>query len=282
MPIILLVAALAIGTWVGYNPAAGPPLGPALRADFVDAGSGECVFVRTPDGASVLIDPGDEAHASDVIDRLKAEGVKRLDYVVLTNPGREHIGGVPKLLESVPVGAVLDGCVQATTSAYNRALTAVCDRKIEYAELRAGMNVGVGDAAILQVLAPSENRKDWSGDPDDNSLIIRLIFGGARIMLTSDIGRDGEANLIYATKDLDSQVLKVADHGSYGSTSLEMLRLVRPEYLVMSCGPGKRPHRRTLERLAEDRTGAALYRTDQNGTVTVRTDGQRIVVETER
>jgi beta-lactamase superfamily II metal-dependent hydrolase len=282
MPIILLVAALALGTWVGWKPASGPPLGPTLRAEFIDVGPGECTLIRTPDGASVLVDSGAEEHVGAVTDRLRAVGIEHLDYLVMTNPGSGHIGGVPKMLESMPVDIVLDGCISAETPAYRQALDTIAQRRIKYAELRAGMNIGVGRDAVLQVFAPSQDRSGWSGDPDDRSAVMRLVFGRARILLTSGIGRNGEAALISGNENLESQVLKVADHGSRGSTSLEMLRHVRPEHLVMFCGDGRSPHRRTLERLSEDRTGAVLYRTDQNGTVTVRTDGRRIVVETER
>lgn len=284
LPIILVFGAFILGTWMGMKPFVGPALGPTVRVDFLDVGGGESILIRTPDGANVLMDAGDDSHSGEVIDFLQRNGVSHLDYLIITSSRRDHIGGVPSVLKGVKIGAVLDGSIPVESDAQRDMLNAIADGKLEYAELRAGMNIPVGRSVVLEVLAPPSEEDEWSRNPDDDSAVIRLLYGRAAMLLTSDIQSVGEARLIAEHKDLESQVLKVADHGSSESTSLELLRLVRPEYLIVSAGDrGRRvPSRRTMERLSEERTGAAVLRTDQDGGITVRTDGRKIVVEKSR
>jgi competence protein ComEC len=148
------------------------------------------------------------------------------------------------------------------------------------------MEFRLGANAQLRVLAPGRKLVNGTkADANNNSVVVRLLFGRVRMLFPGDIEKEGEGRLIASHQDLESQVLKVAHHGGLDSTSLEFLRLVRPEYLILSVGAGNKsgcPDRNTLQRLSKDRTSASLFRTDNNGTITVRTDGRRIVVETQR
>jgi competence protein ComEC len=148
------------------------------------------------------------------------------------------------------------------------------------------MNLALGKKTRLEVLGPPvPHIHGTESDANNNSVVIRMVYGKVRMLFTGDIERKAEGKLIASRRDLESQVLKVAHHGSSGSTSLELLRLVRPEYLVISVGRGNdygHPHRQTLRRLAQDKTGAQLFRTDRDGTITIRTDGRETVAETER
>lgn len=283
VPIILLVAALSLGTWMGWKPISGPPLGPAMRVDFIDVGQGDSILISTPDNVHVLVDAGDEQHGDAVLDYLRANGVKKLDYVIMTTTHEEHIGGLNSVLEGCPVSAVLDGSRTDQGEVHYDVLRMISDRRIPYGELNADMNIALGKSAILEILAPE--RAHGPNGRADGTVVMRLAFGGARILLTSDIGREYEAKLIARHRDVSSQVLKVADYGSEQATSLELLRLVRPEFVVVSTGghSGRNDtNRRAMERLSEERTAAALFRTDIDGTITLRTDGNRIVVEPER
>lgn len=285
LPIILLVASLAIGIRLGWKPLT-QSLGPAVRVDFIDVGQGDSIFIKTPDGVNALIDAGNEEYGPDVVAHLRRLGVRRIDLVVMSHPEDDHIGGMPYVLDAFQVGAVLDSGYTHASDVQERVFEIIEAKKIPYHLAVRDMEFRLGLNTQLQVLAPGNQlAKGTKADANNNSVVVRLLFGRVQMLFPGDIGSEGEGRLIASHQDIESQVLKVANHGASDSTSLEFLRLVRPEYLILSVGAknkDKNPNKDTLQRLSKERTSASMFRTDKNGTITVLTDGRRIVVETQR
>ncbi len=281
VPIILLVTALALGTWLGFKEPT-VSLGPAVCIEFMNVGQGDCVLIRTPEGATALVDAGGPSCGEGIVDYLRRLGIKRLDLVVMTHPERDHLGGMPDVLKAFPVYGVLDSGYLGDSDLHRKVLKTIEDQNIPYHRAVRGMEFRLDSQARLEVLAPSEQQLHGTvSDSANNSVVVRLVYGRVRVLLPGDIRREGEASLIASHVDIESEVLKVAYHGKADSTSLEFLRLVRPQYCIISAKAGE-PDKSTLSRLATEHTGASLFRTDRNGTITVRTDGQKIVVEAER
>jgi competence protein ComEC len=109
---------------------------------------------------------------------------------------------------------------------------------------------------------------------NDNSLVVRLDFRGRSVLLTGDVERDAEAELVARRETLDVEVLKVPHHGSRTSSTAQFLRAVSPAIAVVSAGRINRfghPHADVVARLAASR--ARVLRTDHDGGVIVETDG---------
>lgn len=286
-PIIVLIAALFLGIRVGWRPPHPvPALGPAVRVDFIDVGQGDSILIRTPDGAAALIDAGEEQYGQYVVDHLRRSRIERLDWLVMSHPHSDHIGGVPAVLEAVPIENVLDSGYAHGTVTQENVLRLIEAKNISYRRAKIGLDLLLGKHVRLEVLAPPEHLlQGTDSDANNNSVVIRLVYGRVRMLFTGDLQQEGEGKLIASRRDLTSQVLKVGHHGSNDSTSLELLRMVGPEYVVISVGSGNEyghPHRQTLRRLSKSRTDAEMFRTDKHGTVTFLTDGRRIVVEKAR
>lgn len=285
VPIIILGLALSFGIRFGANKP-GESLGPALRVDFIDVGQGDSIFIRTPDKINVLIDAGEPESGPVVVEHLRRLGVKRLDLVVMSHPHSDHIGGMPAVFDAFEIGGVLDSGYVHGSALQERVLRMIEDGKVPYHRATAGMEFRLGRKARLEVLSPPERLiRGTKSDANNNSVVVRLVLGRVRMLFTGDVEREGEGRLIAAREDLESQVLKIAHHGSSSGTSLEFIRLVSPEYLVVSVGAGNEyghPSRATLRRVDKSKTGASLFRTDKDGTVIIKTDGRRIVVERKR
>lgn len=282
LPIIILGLALAIGIRFGIDQP-DESFGPALQVDFIDVGQGDSIFIRTPDRINVLIDAGEAEAGPEVVAHLRRLGVKRLDLVVMSHPHSDHIGGMPAVFEAFEIEGVLDSGYVHGTATQERVLRMIEDGKVPYHRATAGMEFRLGSEARLEVLAPSERLiRGTRSDANNNSVVVRLVFDRVRMLFTGDIEKAGEGGLIASRQDIESQALKVAHHGSSGSTSLELLRMVRPEYLIISVGKGNEyghPSKATLRRVDRNKTGALLFRTDKDGTITIKTDGRRIMVE---
>jgi competence protein ComEC len=117
--------------------------------------------------------------------------------------------------------------------------------------------------------------------PENNaSVVLRAESGGRSFLLTGDIEK--EAELVLRDRDLHGDVLKVAHHGSRGSTSEAMLDSIAPRIAVISCGRRNlfgHPHPSVLERLAERRI--RTWRTDRDGTVSIEVREGRLLARAE-
>jgi len=287
MPIILLAFALVVGTWFGHGPKQhSPPLRNALRIDFIDVGQGDSIFIQTPDGASALIDAGEDEYGAKVVAHLRKAGVRKLNLVIMSHPHSDHIGGMRSVLQTFSVGSVLDSGY-AHGSALQRSILGIIKKKnIPFAQAKTGLVKSLGSKARIEILAPTKPLMHGTrSDANNNSVICRVVYGGVRILLMGDAEHEEQGRLLASGIDLESQVLKVSHHGSDDGTSLELIRLVKPEYAIISVGAGNEyghPHKSVLKMLATERTGAKIYRTDLNGTITIFTDGRLISVETEK
>ncbi|HHY48079.1 MAG TPA: MBL fold metallo-hydrolase [Firmicutes bacterium] len=274
---VLLMLALALGVFGGAitsREATAP-----LVVHFIDVGQGDSILIRSPSGRTMLVDGGEPSVGHRLVGFLRDKGVTKLDYVVSTHPHADHIGGLIDVLREFPVGRVYDSGKAHTTQTYEDYLLLIERKDIPFELARAGKSIDLGDGVKVLVL--------WPKDPlptsiNDASVVIRLTYGKVSVLLTGDAESAVERALLASRKEIASQILKVAHHGSSSSCTGAFLGKVKPVVAVISVGAGNRyghPSDSTLKALAL--AGAKVYRTDQNGTVTIRSDGERYVVEVE-
>jgi competence protein ComEC len=151
--------------------------------------------------------------------------------------------------------------------------------------IRAGDRLALDSGIILEVLHPSDEpvASADSGD-NNNSVVLRLVWGEAGFLLTGDIEAEAEHLLVESGQPLPSDVLKVSHHGSGGSSTPEFLAAVAPSYAIISVGAGNdygHPQDAVLDRLAQ-LDDVEILRTDEQGTIEFVTDGNRLWVQTER
>jgi competence protein ComEC len=260
-----LPVALVAGLLVTFGPAARPVV-PELV--MLDVGQGDALLLRHR-GRAVLVDGGGWLGADFggrvLLPALAAQGVRRLDAVVMTHPDRDHCGGLVEIADYLPVQQVWtgpgwerEGCageLLAVPGPTHR-LLATGDR------LQAG-------AWRLQVLAAGGGE---DASTNDRSLVLAAEAAGRRVLLTGDISREVEARLVRSQAgSLDADVLKVAHHGSKSSSSASFLVAAAPRLALISAGLHNRYHHpaeEVLERLRRHRL--VVVRTDLHGRVRVR------------
>jgi competence protein ComEC len=248
-----------------------------LHVTFLDVGQGDAILITTPRGQQILVDGGPSPVAlSSALGSSMPFWDRSLDLVVMTHPDADHITGLAEVLERYRVDGWLDNGI---TSALLQ------QHAIPRQAVSAGTRLDLGRGLVLDVLHPQSgrlNRPD-SGTNND-SVVLRLEWGGLSFLLTGDIEAEAERQLIDTGQALQSDVLKVAHHGSAGSSSVEFLAALSPNFAVISVGADNlagHPAPEVLERLLQQ-GGVTVLRTDQLGTVEFSTDGQRLWVRTER
>jgi len=281
-PVVALAVACAL-VWAG---AMGRPDG-LLHVYLLDVGQGDAILVVTPNGRRMLVDGGPSPSAVlDGLGRRLAPWDRRLDVVVLTHPDADHVGGLTAVLGRYEVGAIVDPELAAGTpdgAAWAAARARLPGAAARTVRASAGGRIALDTAAGVEarVLWPPEARLAGPGggvpQTNENSVVLRLTYGAVRILLTGDIGAPAEAALLRAGADLRSDVLKVAHHGSGGSTTPVFLAAAAPRLALIGVGEGNgygHPAPETLARLG----GIPLYRTDRDGETEVISDGAGIWV----
>lgn len=275
----LAFAVLAAIVW--WNVLDGP--GERLEVTILDVGQGDAILIETPDGRVVLVDGGPSGSRllNELGEALPASE-RRIDLVVLTHPQEDHVAGLAALAGRYDIALVMTGPESAPTAAYDALLDQLAEFRVPVMVASAGSWAELGDGLLLEVLAPADEAIESGGDEiNENSVVMRLVYGNVSFLLTGDIGFPGEAALLDSGADVRASVLKVGHHGSDGSTSAEFLAAVAPAFAVISSGVENNyghPSPTTRLRLA----GIPTLRTDLNGRVRFLTDGRRLWVEPER
>lgn len=248
-----------------------------LDVHFIDVGQADSILL-TCGGRAMLVDGGNAADSSLVVSYLKRQGVERLDYVVCTHAHEDHAGGLSGPLNACAVGQVFAPVTQYDSKAFSDFVKYTQAQGLEITVPRADTVFSLGGAEVT-VLGP---RRQYE-QVNDTSLVLRVDYGATSFLLTGDMERQAEEDLLADGCRLDATVLKVGHHGSDSSTGYVFLREVMPEYAVLSVGAGNaygHPSETVLSRLRD--AGATVYRTDLQGTVAAHSDGETVAFTAEK
>lgn len=251
----------------------------------IDVGQGDSFLLTSPAGKNVLIDAGPPDASQSLIGVLMDAGVRQLDLVVATHPHADHIGGMARVLDAVPVKLFLDSGQPYSTKTYTNMLKKIQQKNIPFLAAEAGQEFELDAGIKLQVMAPRKPFITASQGSvyNANSVVIRVTYNSFAMLFTGDSEQETERRLLAEQTDLSATILKVAHHGSKYSTTIAFLRAVQPKVAIISCGAANEyghPAQRTLDRLKS--VVQALHRTDLEGTITIYTDGASYRIETER
>jgi competence protein ComEC len=246
-----------------------------LRVTFLDVGQGDSALVEAP-GAAVLVDQGPPE--ADVAGQLRRLGVRSLSAIVLTHPQRDHIGGAPRVVDRLGVGAVAEPGIQAPSPDREAVLAAARHLGIPVVVVHSGEVFELGELE-LRILWPDDPGLP-SEDPNQHAVVALASYGTTDVLLTADAESDVASRLHLRPVE----VLKVAHHGSEDPGLPDLLRVLRPRVAIISVGAHNdydHPRPETLAALAAQ-PGLRTLRTDVNGRIVVESDGRTLTVRSER
>jgi len=255
---------------LGLAVVAGPLLAPvsargqseeALRITFLDVGQGDAVVIQSPEGQTALIDAGP---GLDVVPLLRELGVDRVDLLVASHPHADHIGGMLRVLNALPVRFFMDNGEPHTTATY-RALTTTLEARPDVTYLQAiPRTLTLGSAEIEVLPFPP-----YPTDINNRSVGLVIRYGGFTAFLSGDSEQGELTYYVSAGVVPDVVLLKAPHHGADNGFTTEFLRVAHPDIVVVSVGDNGYGHPGLQAMEAYRSVASEVHRTDQEGSLTV-------------
>lgn len=291
------VATIAMLLYTGFQTSYSAGSG---YVEFLDVGQGDSALITTPAGLHILVDgggtvsfrkPGEdwrqrrdpfEVGVKTLVPLLKKRGIHRLDAVMLSHGDQDHIGGIQAVLDRFPVGAIiLNGSLADSETMKELMRTALAENIPVYAA-KAGQVLEPDQKTQLLFLAPEDelltSQFPYTKDQNTRSLVFRMTIDGVSFLFTGDMDAKAERQILEKQSkqenkslQLQSDILKVAHHGSKTSSTQEWLNQVQPAVSIISAGRSNlygHPNSGVVERLQA--AGSHIYRTDLNGGIQLR------------
>ena len=244
-----------------------------LQVIFFDVGQGDGIFIETPNNRQILIDGGPDKSILEKLSQTMHFYDRRIDLVILTHPHADHVAGLIETLNYYEVGHIMTSGAEEKTATYQKWRNIIKEKNIPLTIAQAGQRIILESGVVLEILWPDQSLiQSLAQNVNNSSVVVRLVYNQSEFLLTGDIEKEVEQRLVSQNQLLESDILKIAHHGSKSSTSYNFLKAVNPQIAVISVGQDNRykhPHGDILERLKEVLT----YRTDRNGDIEILTDG---------
>ncbi|MCK5257274.1 MAG: DNA internalization-related competence protein ComEC/Rec2, partial [Deltaproteobacteria bacterium] len=284
LALVLIVFFSNQGFWYYQN-----KLSPLLRITSIDVGQGESTLVQFPKGATMLIDGGGFYDNSfDIGEKVVApliwkKKIKHIDYLVLSHPQSDHLNGLVSIVKNFKIKEVWTNGEKANTEIFKEFEKTIAEKGIKHLIINREHPDRNINGVLIEYLHPPKPPYtiNYHSRVNNHSLVIRLTYKDINMLFTGDIYQEAERELINTTPNLASTILKVPHHGSSTSSSPAFLKQVQPEFAIMNLGFKNifhLPSRKVLKRYQDQ--GCQIFRTDQDGAITIETDGSEIRIKT--
>ncbi|GAC1415543.1 MAG: DNA internalization-related competence protein ComEC/Rec2 [Acidobacteriaceae bacterium] len=255
-----------------------------LEVTAIDVGQGDSLLVVAPDGQAMLVDAGGPtgaaAHAENATGRagfdlgeqvvspyLWSRQLRSLDILVLTHAHSDHMGGMPSILRNFHPRELWVG-IDPASSSYRELLSEAASLGTTVRHLRAPDTL-TWDQTAITVLAPAPAYANNGPPTNNDSLVLRMQFGRASVLLEGDAEASSEHAIVASGLLAPVTLLKVGHHGSRTSTTPDLLAAASPQDAIISVGRQNtfgHPRPEIIQRLADAHTH--VFRTDQLGLTT--------------
>ncbi len=258
--------------------------GNSFSVHYIDVGQGDAELICFPDGDVMLIDAGPKNNAEKLVEYLKAQKIKKIDYVVLTHPHTDHIGGMCAVLDNFKVLNIYMPKIPEdnipTNETYQETIKALIDKKINVVEPIAGECIKEDSIASVKILAP---HKKVYNNLNNYSIVLRIKCDDMAFIFMGDAEEKSEEEIMKKCYEIKSDVIKCGHHGSKTSSDRKFLKRVKPKFAIISCERNNSygyPNRNLLGRLRN--MGVEVYRTDLNGNIVFKKEEEKCLITVDK
>lgn len=248
---------------------------------FLDVGQGDCLHIKTPEGKNMLIDSGGsvfyDVGEKIILPYLLKNGVSKLDLAIVSHLHTDHYQGLVSLSKHMEIKQLIVYRGYEYSLSQIVAETGLKPDQICFVE--QGDRIRLGKEVYVDFLYPESNEEEPSAssieqkDENENNLVVRLTYLNTSVMMTGDLTPSDEQKILTSYQDnqelLQTDILKVAHHGSRFSTTDAFLDEIDPDIAVIQVGKNNfgHPHPSIIEKL--EQRDIMVYRNDQSGAIMV-------------
>jgi competence protein ComEC len=263
--------------WLAVFELAKPNL---LEVNFFDVGQGDSFFIETPKRQQILIDGGPTSAILEKLGQAMPFWDRTIDLLILSHPEKDHLSGLIEILKRYRVENILWTGVIRDIPEYKEWSMLLQKEGAEIFLAKTGQKIS-SQGFVMEILYPFEELagKEFKNS-NNTSIVAKLVFGENSFLFTGDAEEDVEKELIIKKLSIDSDILKIAHHGSKTSSSDDFVKLVSPKIAVISAGKGNsygHPHKEVLDVFAK--YGIKILRTDLQGDIKIFSDGKNLKIE---
>jgi competence protein ComEC len=263
-----------------------------LTLTFIDVGHGDSILLEFPKGKKMLIDGGGlyedrfDIGKNVLAPFLWKKKIRKIDTLVLTHPDPDHMKGLNFIASNFSIGQFWESGVRTDSEFYQQLEDTLFKKRIERISLNKNSPPQMIHGVQITFLNPPERIPSHASYQipsllNNSSLVMKIQFKNISMLLTGDIEKEAEYRMLREGHPLNADILKIPHHGSSSSSTPYFLQRVNPNYAILSVGErniGRLPHPEVLRRYLE--LGTKIYRTDEDGAITIITDGKKIEVKT--
>jgi beta-lactamase superfamily II metal-dependent hydrolase len=248
-----------------------------LEVAFLDVGQGDAVLVTAPNGNRLLYDSGTpDNKVSYSIEKELSFFDRKIDIFVASHPDSDHIGGFSDLLSKFSPTYYLDGHTVSISSLFTDLEIKLTGDNIKRYTLARDSVINLGASAVVYALSPAQDGSKEYLDTNNSSIVLLVNYGNSKILLMGDLEEKEERRLVLNYgKNLKANILKVGHHGSKSSTGDILIKMVKPDYSIISAGKNNKyghPSAQVISRLAYSST--TIFETSKMGTIRFRCSKQ--------
>lgn len=244
-----------------------------LNVWFLDVGHSNGVLIETPRGAQILVDGGrfPSRLLTEIGDRLPFTD-RDIEVLVITQPDEFDYAALPALLSRYSATTVLTNGQPNLSDSYSDLQEAIVDSQV--ITVQEGYTVEIDDGVLVEVLHPS-TQPDLRDSLDDGAVVLRVSYGDVSFLLTSDLSRDAQEDMLASGILPLATVMQLPQHGTARSLSADFVAAVQPQAIAAQIDPANR--RGDPDSVILDIVGdIPIFRTDVSGTLHFWTDGQNL------
>lgn len=263
-----------------------------LEITFFDIGQGDAALIKMPNGEKILIDAGPTNLIVSKLQNKFSFLDRNIDYILMTHPDADHISGFYFVAQNFNIKNILEnGDKNKDTGIYKNIELEFQKQNLEKQEIfvNCGDKINYLDLnkPKIFILHPEQNNLILN-DTNENSIVGLLVYGKYSFLFTGDADKEIEKNLFkeidkcFTSDDINLikkylknlTVLKVSHHGSKSASSEEFIKILKPEYSVVSVGKDNRyghPNQEVVNLL--EKYSKNIFYTDKDGNITFSTDG---------
>lgn len=253
-----------------------------LNIYFFDVGQGDAELIQKANW-QILVDGGPDDIVIERISNVMPIDDRKIETIIITHPHADHITGLIEVINRYEIEKIILTKVGYESATYKSLLELIDKKKIKTITPKIGDVEYLFDQGKITYLWPGEEVSRFENNLNNSSIVFRFDYGDFNCIFSGDAEIESWTEIFKKQKNNlpDIDVIKIPHHGSRTGLNENMTNIMRPDIAIISLGLNNKygfPHKEILDILAKNKT--RVYRTDQDKSINIRTDGKNYEIKT--